>query len=343
MTKPWLLSAALLCLACSASPSINVGNEADGSVAGSGGASGFGGVGGIAGGDDTLTASVTEPPSEVAIDVITISCAGECKHVLAIASGGNEPYTFRWSDGVATAAREICADADTTFSVTVTDTAFQRPDLDYEAQQVSASVRAQVLTCPSDGGTEGGVATTILVPGLADLWLVGQPDGARLTNIEGGSDVAPINSPIELVVSEGTTLRFTVTGAVSNSALPCGGTPDGGCSLGLPTAIAPTQGLAGLTAPLNSLIGVFLLDASAPLGPAPASLDATTTSSLTSLSPLLAQPFFIGDGLTGTGSGVTQQFTVPSGATRLFLASLDAVAGNYNNTGSFTVEMSVAP
>lgn len=151
MTRNAVLFAVVL-TACSASPSINVGNEGDGSVAGSGGSSGFGGVGGFGGNDDTLNALITEPPSEMAIEMVTISCAGECKQVLAVASGGNDPYTFIWNDGVTTAAREICAADDTTFTVTVRDTAIVDGEFPYAGQSITASVTANVLTCPGDGG-----------------------------------------------------------------------------------------------------------------------------------------------------------------------------------------------
>ncbi len=166
MGKRWL-SILLLSTACSASPSINVGSERDAAVAGSGGAagaSGFGGVGGF-GGDNALTAKVTEPPSEMAIEVVVIGCAGECKQVLAIASGGNDPYTFAWSDGVTTAARQICATDDATFTVQVTDTAVNGDEFTYDAHTVdahtvSAAVTAAVLQCndagvPVDAGHVG--------------------------------------------------------------------------------------------------------------------------------------------------------------------------------------------
>ena len=55
------------------------------------------------------------------------------------------------------------------------------------------------------------------------------------------------------------------------------------------------------------------------------------------MSPQLRQVFFVGDGRTGTGSGTVQQFVVPAGATRLFLASSDGIGANYNNFGSFAV------
>ena len=95
------------------------------------------------------------------------------------------------------------------------------------------------------------------------------------------------------------------------------------------------NGISGATWPINALVGVFL-DASQPsLSAAPASLDFTSTS-FTTLSPQLRQAFFIGDGLTGTGTGTTQTFIVPAGATRLFLGTSDGF-GWFNNSGSFAV------
>jgi hypothetical protein len=88
------------------------------------------------------------------------------------------------------------------------------------------------------------------------------------------------------------------------------------------------------------LIGVFLAD-SAPAGPPPATLDFTGDSDFASLSPALAQTFFIGDGRTATGR--PQRFHVPTGATRLYLGLADAwkfqgPPGFYaDNSGSFEV------
>jgi len=68
-----------------------------------------------------------------------------------------------------------------------------------------------------------------------------------------------------------------------------------------------------------------------------------------SYTPLLGQTFFVGDGLTGTGSGTVQQWVVPTGATRLFLGFADAMffngqAGAYNdNTGSLAVNLQIVP
>jgi hypothetical protein len=46
--------------------------------------------------------------------------------------------------------------------------------------------------------------------------------------------------------------------------------------------------------------------------------------------------FFIGDGLTGTGIGNVQEFTIPTGATRLFLGPMDGF-GWFNNSGVIDV------
>ena len=99
------------------------------------------------------------------------------------------------------------------------------------------------------------------------------------------------------------------------------------------------------------LAGVFLTDA-APSGTAPASLDFSSTAlgrSFSVLAPELQQTFYIGDGLTGTGSGSVQSFLVPDAATRLFLGFVD---GSYfvggpdyydNNVGSFAATFEVVP
>lgn len=58
------------------------------------------------------------------------------------------------------------------------------------------------------------------------------------------------------------------------------------------------------------------------------------TTDATSYTPLLNQVFFIGDGLTGDGTGTAQTFYVPTGATELYLGIADA--GNYNGSpGSY--------
>jgi len=102
------------------------------------------------------------------------------------------------------------------------------------------------------------------------------------------------------------------------------------------------------------LSGVFT-SGSVPQSPAPSILNFSSSfgsnplsTSFTQLSPLLNQSFFIGDGLTGTGTGATQSFFVPNGATHLYLGIVDGSyfvgAPDYydNNSGSFSVQGVVA-
>jgi hypothetical protein len=81
------------------------------------------------------------------------------------------------------------------------------------------------------------------------------------------------------------------------------------------------------------------------LSAAPGGLDFSTALSrdFATLSPLLSQPFYVGDGLRNDGITV-QSFLVPAGATRLFLGTMDGF-GWYNNVGSLrvTVEQQSVP
>ena len=69
------------------------------------------------------------------------------------------------------------------------------------------------------------------------------------------------------------------------------------------------------------MTGVFL-DNSVPSGNGPPVLNFTGMENFLTLSPLLFQTFFIGNGLTN-GATTLQTFFVPAGATRLFLGISD--------------------
>ena len=102
------------------------------------------------------------------------------------------------------------------------------------------------------------------------------------------------------------------------------------------------------------LSGVFT-QGNIPQAPAPAILNFSSSfggspigTSFSQLSPLVNQSFYIGDGLTGTGTGTAQSFMVPDGATHFYLGIIDGGyfvgAPNYydNNQGSFSVQGTVA-
>ena len=177
-------------------------------------------------------------------------------------------------------------------------------------------------------------SVTVTVLGNMDPYLAGMPDGSTAS---GGWDVAPNESPLLALTGfqPGSVLTFSTTSTCGFSYFGgCGPSSADGDSSGGPSDYAPENGLSQVLAPWNSLLGVFL-DASQPsLTLPPGTLDFLSGigTSFATLSPDLKQVFFIGDGLTGLGTGSVQQFTAPAGATRLFLASKDGY-GWYNNGG----------
>ncbi len=138
----------------------------------------------------------------------------------------------------------------------------------------------------------------------------------------------------------------SVTGLVGCNFFITNG-PDGTCFPNVNTTVTSYGGLSGIDVYQANmfLVGVFL-DNSAPSGPGPSVLDYNygTPGSLNTtdadFSPELDQVFFIGDGLTGTGTGQEQIFQVPADATRLYLGfadSFDSVPSYYaDNVGSLT-------
>ena len=109
-----------------------------------------------------------------------------------------------------------------------------------------------------------------------------------------------------------------------------------------------TSSISGMSAPgAGYLVGLFVATGG-PSGTAPAALSFTGSggTSFTSLSPLLDQTFFIGDGLTGDGTGSAQTFYVPTGAATLYLGISDACGYNgaptcySDNSGTFSLSVS---
>jgi hypothetical protein len=202
---------------------------------------------------------------------------------------------------------------------------------------LSAAAVAGALLCAAPALAGGG---TFIVPSTTDIWLSGQPAGSSVTGFF-GTDTAPANSPVQIAGAlTGGSFTFAATG-MTGVSLGCTIGPDGGCfaneNLGFETA--PVNGIGDYTGPSEALIGVFLGAANPTTNPGPSSDDFTDPAviSQTSFAPLLNQIFFIGDGLTGTGSGSTQTFFAPDGATRLFLAVADSEGGSTGNFGQLDV------
>jgi len=171
----------------------------------------------------------------------------------------------------------------------------------------------------------------VVVPGTSNPFLAGMPNGSTCCM----GDSAPAESPVLVTgisLIPGTAITFTnVTGSVNNDAGVPTSPPDGDPSILVTTAAfeggnqSPNNIAGFINTPVSALAGVFLGPSLPTANPAPSSIDfgpAGVGTNFLSLDPMLQQAFFIGDGLTGNGTGEVQTFVVPAGATRLFLLPL---------------------
>ncbi|HEY4311536.1 MAG TPA: hypothetical protein VGN12_18970 [Pirellulales bacterium] len=148
--------------------------------------------------------------------------------------------------------------------------------------------------------------------------------------------------PTAISAMPGNVFEFLASGTVNYNdevtQSPPVFSPDGGFAV----TIGNLAGISDYQGPGGALLGIFL-DASNPASSiAPTTLNFSTIgTSFSTLHPGLGQVFFIGDGLTGTGTGSEQNFVAPTGATRLFIAVADAPGfsgppGAYDdNAGSY--------
>ena len=162
-------------------------------------------------------------------------------------------------------------------------------------------------------------ATTVSVDAKSNVYGAGEatppaPGG-------GGGGLLPVAVPVP---AGSAVLTFsTVTGSVSCCDPALFNGPDGGTAFN--TNISSFSGVAGIQAPGQLFLTGVFTDGTNPTDPPPPGLNfGSIGTNFSDLSPQLGQPFFIGDGLTGTGSGDVQEFFVPDGATTLFLGFADA-------------------
>jgi hypothetical protein len=214
-------------------------------------------------------------------------------------------------------------------------------------RRVMAALMLSTLT------TLAHASTSVVVPGYANPWLAGMPNGTPASN----GDSAPAQSPVQVTglnLGAGGYLTFNgVTGATSYETT-CPGPAAAGC-YGADGDVTGTtfgtisrgqfgfpgeNGISDTTVPIDALLGVFLDNSQPNLSPTPAGLNFSSTGFTIDfgiLNPALKQVFFIGDGMTS--GNVLQQFYVPTGATRLYLGTMDGF-GWYNNNGALDVTVS---
>jgi len=190
---------------------------------------------------------------------------------------------------------------------------------------------------------------TFTVHGYSNPFLASAPNGS--TCCSGGYatnplDSAPAESPVRVTgFQPGDVLTFAVTGSMSYNGGTPTDPPDG--KSGSNTTIGPGPKLLGpygnftitlgqYTGPFNALLGVFLAGRQPATQPPALDFSTGTGIGFTALAPQIGQVFFIGDGLTGTGTGRAQKFTAPVGATTLYLGGADGYC-YAGNTGVFSV------
>ena len=114
------------------------------------------------------------------------------------------------------------------------------------------------------------------------------------------------------------------------------------------SSLLSLDGISGYAGPEGALTGVFLSDEVPSIEPAPITLDFTPTgigTDFATLSPLIGQVFYIGDGVRSNGE--VQTFIAPKGATRLALGVpdgflFDGAPGAYDdNDGSYLVRVGI--
>jgi hypothetical protein len=178
----------------------------------------------------------------------------------------------------------------------------------------------------------------IQVPAIANPWLAGATNGTTARR----GDIAPDQGPVLVTgvpIEGGAAYEFLVSGTANHgSTLPL--FPPDGEDL-ISHYLGAENGIADVTAPFVSLIGVFLGPNQPDQGVTPRALDfrESVDRDYLAIAPELKQPFFIGDGMTSTGA--VQQVIAPMGATRLFLGVMDEYRWA-DNKGSFTVQVTRA-
>ncbi len=181
------------------------------------------------------------------------------------------------------------------------------------------------------------ITVNVRVPGYANPWLAGMPNGT----VAWAGDSAPSESPIQvpgIPVNPGDIVTFAATGSVDAGGGIPHDPPDGDALRVGTHQAGPEFDNSNIIAPMNSLLGVFLGPFQPNQLPRPTSLDFSTRDDRDygSIAPDAQQVFFIGSGVTQ--SGTLRQVVVPDGATRLLLGTMDEW-GWRGNTGSFAVEV----
>jgi hypothetical protein len=219
-------------------------------------------------------------------------------------------------------------------------------------RRLQHAVTLAAMLLPAALAAQAVTVADQVIPATADIFAAGLN---TVPPFVAGGGTLPAG--VSFTAQPNRVLTFSsVAGLVACWVGPVDTGPDG---LAGPTCAGGTNingygGLSGIAASDRAffLVGVFL-GPDAPTPPAPPTLHfgpgvGEIPVDFATLAPQIAQLFFVGDGLTGTGVGAAQQFLVPSAATRLYLGFEDAAffAGDpgyyFDNHGALTASYEIS-
>jgi hypothetical protein len=172
---------------------------------------------------------------------------------------------------------------------------------------------------------------------------------------DGSDGIAPVvysfpARPFQTLTFSSVAGEWTCTPSVpeygaDGTGLSTGCIPPGGANIGNPVGTFSGYDTTDFS---GAMVGMFLTDALPSSAPPPLRFYVSDNSQggiqtdFKALAPKIGQVFFIGDGLTGTGSGAVQVFAIPATATHLYLGYVDSCNGGpvpscySDNVGSLT-------
>ena len=284
---------------------------------------------------DALAPGASYPPITVLVNV-GVNASSPQVNTVSVSGGGSA--TANASDSTV-----ITAAPSAQLTIAKTHTG------NFTQGQQGAQYSLTVANSPGAGPTSGSQMQSTTVQSTGSIYATGDGSTApTMITLPSGATSIVFNSVTGSITTgcastEGCIVLNNGTGNNAND-------PDGVGAAPATSSNTGTSSISGMTAPgAGYLVGLFV-PAGGPTGTAPTALDFTSSglgTSFTSLSPQLDQVFFIGDGLTGDGTGTQQTFNIPTGAGQLWLGISDA--GFYNgppgaygdNLGTYTVGLSV--
>jgi hypothetical protein len=162
--------------------------------------------------------------NHVTVTFVTLTCAGDCADVEAVATGGHPPYAFAWDDGSTSASRRVCPTSTTSYGVRVSDTAVTG-ELARPAETVEVPLAANVLACPAAAGGGDAAASACesiltLAPSGAVTGVGGSDAGAESCPLSATGTVAAISAAVAVQKGQEYELVENASGSVLLGAAP---------------------------------------------------------------------------------------------------------------------------